>query len=357
MDHAVILAGGHGERFWPLSRRKRPKQLLPIIGDQSLLETTIERIKPDFPAERIWIVTSEEIGKAVQDRVKFIPKENVLMEPRGCNTAIAIGWASIEISRKDPDATLVVLSADHAIEPAAMLRRILREGVRLAKAEENLIIIGINPTRPETGYGYIELGPHFASADGINSYQVETFREKPDRTTAQDYFYGRRHLWNAGIFVWTVKTLMQALEQHSPGVFQPLAEYRKSAAKDRSALARLYDATERVPIDVAILERANNVVAIKGELAWDDVGSWLALSRLRKADADNNVFVGKVVEMESYDSTIYNDSDDLVCAFGVSDLVIVRTDKAVLVAHKSRIDEIKKLMEELKADEKWQEYL
>jgi mannose-1-phosphate guanylyltransferase len=357
MDHAVILAGGHGERFWPLSRRKRPKQLLPIIGDQSLLETTIDRIKPDFPPERIWIVTSEEIGQAVRERVTYIPKNNVLMEPRGCNTAIAIGWAAVEISRKDPDATLVVLSADHAIEPAAMLRRILREGLRLAKAEDNLIIIGINPTRPETGYGYIELGPHFASSDGINSYQVETFREKPDRTTAQDYFYGRRHLWNAGIFVWTVKTLMQALEQHSPGVYQPLLEFRQSSGKSKDALAKLYETTERVPIDVAILERAGNVVVIKGELSWDDVGSWLALSRLRKADADNNVFVGKVVELESYDSTIYNESDDLVCAFGVADLVIVRTDRAVLVAHKSRIDEIKKLMEELKSDEKWHEYL
>lgn len=357
MDHAVILAGGHGERFWPLSRRQRPKQLLPIIGDQSLLETTIERIKPDFPAERIWVVTSEEIGKAVRERVTFIPKDNVLMEPGGRNTALAIGWSAVEIARKDPDATLVILSADHAIEPAAMLRRILREGMRLAKAEDNLVIIGINPTRPETGYGYIELGPHFASSDGINSYQVETFREKPDRTTAQDYFYGRKHLWNAGIFVWTAKTLMAALEKHSPGVYQPLAEYRESYSKDNNALNTLYEAAERVPIDVAILERASNVVAIRGDLAWDDVGSWLALSRLRKADADNNVFVGKVVEMDAYDSTVYNDSDDLVCAFGVSDLVVVRTDKAVLVAHKSRIDEIKRLMEKLKADDRWTEYL
>jgi mannose-1-phosphate guanylyltransferase len=238
-----------------------------------------------------------------------------------------------------------------------MLRRILREGMRLAKAEDNLVIIGINPTRPETGYGYIELGPHFASSDGINSYQVETFREKPDRTTAQDYYYGRRHLWNAGIFVWTVKALMQALEQHAPGVYQPLAEYRKAAGKDKKALTQLYDTAEKVPIDVAILERASNVVAIKGDLAWDDVGSWLALSRLRKADSNNNVSVGKVVELETYDATVYNDSDDLVCAFGVSDLVIVRTDKAVLVAHKSRIDEIKRLMEHLKADERWQDYL
>jgi mannose-1-phosphate guanylyltransferase len=357
MDHAVILAGGYGERFWPLSRRKRPKQLLPVIGDQSLLETTIERIKPDFPAERIWVVTSEEIGKAVQECVTFLPKDNILMEPRGRNTALAIGWGAVEIARKDPDATLIVLSADHAIEPAAMLRRILREGMRLAKTEDNLVIIGINPTRPETGYGYIELGPHFASSDGINSYQVETFREKPDRTTAQDYFYGRRHLWNAGIFVWTVKSLLEALEKHAPGVYRPLADYRKAAENDKSALTKLYETAECAPIDVAVLERANNVVVIKGDLSWDDVGSWLALSRLRKADADNNVFVGNVVEIESYDSTVYNDSDDLVCAFGVSDLVIVRTDKAVLVAHKSRIDEIKRLMEKLKSDPQWEQFL
>ncbi len=357
MDHAVILAGGHGERFWPLSRRSRPKQLLPIIGDKSLIETTIDRIRPDFPPERIWVVTGEQIGPAVRERLTDIPPENILTEPRGNNTCLAIGWSAVEIARRDPDATLVILSADHAIEPAAMLRRLLREGSRLAKSDNTLVIIGINPTRPETGYGYIELGPNFATSDGISSYQVEAFREKPDRTTAQDYYYGRRHLWNAGIFVWTVKSLMQALEAHAPSVYKPLVSYQKSADDKKTALLALYKTAECISIDVAVLERANNVVVIKADLSWDDVGGWLALSRLRKADVDSNVFVGPVVDIDTFDTTIYNESSDLVAAFGISDLIVVRTGNAILVAHKSRLDEIKRLIEKMKSDPRWESYL
>lgn len=359
MVHAIILAGGAGERFWPLSRRSRPKQLLPLLGKQSMLEMTIDRIRPEIPPERIWVITGRDIAPAVRERIGDLPPENVLEEPRGNNTCLAIGWAAAELLARDPEATLIVLSADHAISPAEMLLRVLREGVTLAESEDNLITIGITPTRPETGYGYIELGPIFATNEGITSYQVEAFREKPDRTTAQDYYFDRQHLWNSGMFIWTARSLMSALARYAPAIHGPLKVYQEQDETSRrgDALDRLYAEAECVSIDVAILEQADNVVVIKADLAWDDVGSWLSLQRLSDADSHNNVVRGRAVVMDTFDTTIYNDVDDLVCAFGVSDLVIVRTGRAVLVAHKARIDDMKKLMDEIKSDPSSEEYL
>lgn len=359
MVHAVILAGGFGERFWPLSRRQRPKQLIPLLGEKSMLETTIDRIQPDFANENIWVVTGRDIGAAVRERVGFLPPENVLEEPRGNNTCLAIAFAAVELAARDPDATLVVLPADHAISPAETLLGILSEGVRLAESDDCLVTIGITPTRAETAYGYIELGTSFATEAGIMSYQVEAFREKPDRPTAQDYYFDRHHLWNSGMFVWTAASLLRAIEKHVPGVHGPLAIYEKAiGTKLRGeALETLYGAAECVSIDVAVLEHADNVIVIKADLAWDDVGSWLALGRHDGADAQDNVVRGPVVTLDTFSTTIFNDTEDLVCGFGVSDLVIVRTGRTVLVAHKTRIDEMKKLMDELKSHERWQEYL
>lgn len=359
MEHAIILAGGRGERFWPLSRRNRPKQLLPIISEKSMLEMTCERVRPLFSPERMWVVTGEEIGDAVRSRCAEYEGINILVEPSSNNTCLAIGWAAVELAKRDPNATLVVLSADHAIDPQSTFLRVLKEGVRLAQSEPSLVTIGITPTRAETGYGYIELGPHFATSDGIASYQVDAFNEKPDRDTAQEYYYDRRHLWNAGIFVWTVESLFATLEKHQPAIYQALSKYRKTIGTPRQAesLIELYSTTECISIDNAVLEHADNVLVIKADMVWDDVGSWLALQRLKEASADNNVVVGSAAALESYDMTIYNESDDLVCTFGVCDLVVVSTGGVTMVAHKSRIDDIKALIERLKSEEKWESYL
>ena len=324
-----------------------------------MLEATIDRIAPVFPAERTWIVTGEEIGDAVRKCLPGFAADNILAEPSSNNTCLAIGWAAVELAARDPEATLVILSADHAIEPASTLLRVLKEGIRLAKTEPHLITIGITPTRAETGYGYIELGTHFATSDGIASYQVEAFREKPDRNIAQDYYFDRRHLWNAGIFVWTAKTLLAALKEHQPDTHAALMEYSKSigTARQNEALKTLYATASCISIDKAVLEHAGNVIVIKADIAWDDVGSWLALARLKKMGAEHNVIVGKAFGLHSFDLTIYNETDDLICALGVSDLVIVRTGQITFVAHKSRIDEIRELTEKLKSDGRWEAYL
>lgn len=359
MEHAVILAGGRGERFWPMSRRGRPKQLLPIISHRTMLEATIDRIAAAFPPERIWIVTGEEIKNAVCERAQHLPAVNILAEPSSNNTCMAIGWAAVELAARDPEATMVVLSADHAIEPPSTFLRILKEGIRLAQNEPDLITIGITPTRAETGFGYIELGAHFATSDGIASYQVEAFREKPDRNTAQDYYYDRGHLWNAGIFVWAVKPLLAAIEKHHPQMHAALVKYSKSigAPGQAEALRELYATTPCVSIDKAVLEHADNVVVIKADIFWDDVGSWLALERLKPGGPERNVIEGTALPLHSFDLTIYNETDDLVCTLGVSDLVIVRTGRVTFIAHKSRIEEMRELNDVLKSDSRWEPFL
>lgn len=324
-----------------------------------MLETTIDRVAPMFPPERVWLVTGQEISDAVKSCRGEVPEANILTEPSSNNTCLAIGWAVIEIAERDPDATLVVLSADHAIRPQELFLKVLHEGVRLAQSEPSLVTIGITPSRPETGYGYIELGAHFATSGGIASYQVDAFREKPDRDTAQEYYFDRRHLWNAGIFVWTAQSLLDAMEKYRPGVFTALQTYGKSIGKPNqsAALAELYATTECISVDHAILEFADNVLVIRADMIWDDVGSWLALQRLKEAPEDNNLLIGQTVTLDSFDMTIYNESDDLVCAFGVSDLVVVRTKGVTMVAHKSRVDDIKTLIEHLSSDPRWERYL
>jgi mannose-1-phosphate guanylyltransferase len=312
-----------------------------------------------FPPERMWLVTGQEISDAVKGRRGAIPETNVLTEPSSNNTCLAIAWAIVEIAQRDPDATLIVLSADHAIEPQDTFLTVIREGVRLARSEPSLVTIGITPTRPETGYGYIELGTHFATSNGIASYQVDAFREKPDRDTAQEYYFDRRHLWNAGIFVWTAQALLEALEKHRPAMFAALQTYSKTigSPQQSKALADLYATADCISIDNAILESADNVLVIKADMIWDDVGSWLALQRLKHSTSDNNLLVGASVVLDSYDMTIYNESDDLVCAYGVSDLVVVRTNGVTMVAHKSRVDDIKSLIEYLRLDGRWEKHL
>lgn len=359
MEHAIILAGGRGERFWPLSRRGRPKQLLPILSNQSLLEATIERIAPAFPPERIWIVTGDEIKDAVRERCTNLPAVNILTEPKSNNTCLAIGWPAIELAATDPEAVMIVLSADHAINPPSMFLRVVNEGIRLAKSEPSLVTIGITPTRAETGYGYIETGSHFATADGIASYEVERFTEKPDRETAQEYYFDRRHYWNAGIFVWTARSLLEALAKYQPAMHEALKRYARAiGTPDQSkALADLYDSTTCISIDHGVLEKADNVLVIKADISWDDVGSWRALERLNPSEGENNVLIGDTLTLHSFNMTVYNETTDLVCLMGVSDLVVVRTDNVTFITHKSRLDDMRDVIDQLKSDERYQKYL
>lgn len=359
MIHGIILAGGKGERFWPLSRSQRPKQLLKLISDKTMLRETIDRILPLIPIERILVVTSEDMSQSTLDEIDILKSENIMAEPSGRNTCIAIGLAAEHLKTIDPDGVMVVLSADHIIKPTEKLIEIIKVGAQIAAGEDRLITIGINPTRAETSYGYIKLAKPYKTVGGISVFEVDSFTEKPKPAVAQQYYLGRMHLWNSGMFIWSVDTVLSAIGQCQPEISEPLKAYSTRIGKPDEITARkkLYDICEPISIDFAVLENAENVLAIKGDIIWDDVGSWNALERYKEKDQYSNVIIGKAKVADSYETTIYNEGGGIIVSLGISDLVIVKTDDIVLVAHKTRVNDVKKLLSDFADDETLKKFL
>jgi mannose-1-phosphate guanylyltransferase len=357
--YGIILAGGKGERFWPLSRAHRPKQLLRLISEKTMLQETIDRILPLIPIERIIIVTSENMVSPILEEIPFLKPENILAEPRGRNTCLAIGLAAEHVKKMDPSAVMVVLSADHIIRPTEKLLNIIQAGAEIASEEDRLITIGIEPTRAETGYGYIKLASLYKTIRNLSIYEVDSFTEKPKRVTAQEYYYGRKHLWNSGMFIWSTNAVLQSISKCQPDMGRYLGDYAEGIGTDRESKLRkeLYDRSDPISIDFAVLENAENVLTIKADLIWDDVGSWNALERYKEKDRENNVVIGRARLSDSFETTIYNDGDGIIVALGVSDLVVVKTDEVVLVAHKTKANNVKQVLAEFANDETLKKYL
>ncbi|MFQ6002538.1 MAG: mannose-1-phosphate guanylyltransferase, partial [Candidatus Zixiibacteriota bacterium] len=261
--------------------------------------------------------------------------------------------------KMDPSATMVVLSSDHMINPKEKLQRILEVGIEIATGGEHLITLGIVPTRAETAYGYIEFSEPYDSIDDILVYQIKEFKEKPNRITAQQYYYDRSHLWNSGMFIWTVSTILKALEKHMPQMYKEIESYSKEIGTKRQAEAKklLYRNAESISIDFAVLEKADNALVIKADLEWDDVGNWLALDRVKQRDRDANVIMGKAKTINTYETTIVNDSKGIIATLGVSDLVIVKSDDIVFVAHKTKVQDVKDLLREFAGNKELEKYL
>ncbi|MCK4856928.1 MAG: mannose-1-phosphate guanylyltransferase [candidate division Zixibacteria bacterium] len=359
MIHTVIIAGGKGERFWPFSTQENPKQLLRIISKKSMLQETIERVADFVPYDRTVIVTGENLKEKILEQFDFFNAGNILGEPCGKNTCMAIGFAAAHLHQQDPEAIMVVLSADHYIKPKEKLLEVLRIGSDIAAREDVLITIGIKPTRPETGYGYIELGELFDTKGDISTFRVAQFKEKPDQRLAQAYYIDRSHLWNSGMFIWSTRAILKSLSCCKPEIHAALMEYSSQIGtpQEMEARAKLFDKCENISIDVAVLEQADNVLVIKAKLIWDDIGSWRTLERINPRDQNNNVIIGKVLLHDSFEVTAVNSSDSLVTTLGVSDLVIVKTDAAVLVAHKTRVNELRSLLERIREDKDLEKFL
>ena len=360
MNHGVILAGGRGERFWPLSTREHPKQLLKLTSDKIMLEETLDRFDGFIPLERVLVVTGADLEQKILESIKKLKPENLLLEPIGKNTCLALALAAVHIKKIDPDGIMVVLSSDHLIKPKDQLIKIMKAASELAEKEEKLITIGIVPKRAETGYGYIEMGADFAEIDGIKFYQVSQFREKPERPKAQEYFLGRKHLWNSGMFVWSVKAFLSALEKCMPDMCSCLKTYISEIEEtnNNEPIECLYRDCENISVDFAILEKADNVLCARGDIKWDDVGSWLAYQRIHNGDRQNNIVKGNVYLEASYENTVVNTSDDeLIVGYGISDLILVKTDKVIMVAHKTKANDIKNLLNKLEGDDNYCQYL
>jgi mannose-1-phosphate guanylyltransferase len=350
MLHAVVMAGGSGTRFWPKSRRNRPKQLLRLYGDATMLQQTVGRIGPLVPAERVLIVTGADQAAAVAAQLPELPAANVVAEPCPRDTAPCVGLAATLVARSDPDGTMIVLPADHVIAPAEVFVRAVRAAVAVvADDPEALVTFGIRPDHPATGYGYIERAERLGEPEGVPLYRVAQFREKPDRSTAEEFLASGRFFWNSGIFAWRARTILDALAAHRPGLAAALERIAKAlgTAEEAEAIAREYPRMERVPIDKAVLERAGTVRVLEAPYVWNDVGDWRALTALQPADGRGNTTQGHVLPVETRGSIIVSDDGGLIATLGVEDLVIVQSGGATLVARKDRLDQLKALVEGL----------
>ncbi len=357
--YGVILAGGRGERFWPLSTAQRPKQFLRLISDKMMLEETIDRVLPIIPQENFRIVTSDTMSDLITKSIQGMKETNILGEPMGRNTCLAIGLAAAHLQESDPSAVMVVLSADHLIRPAERLCELINIGVDISAAEDKLITLGIVPTRPETAYGYIKLGDVYKKVDSTSVYGAAAFTEKPKPAVAHEYYFSGGYMWNSGMFIWSAKSIMKAIEVCQPAMYGLLKDYSGKIGSKGEGKARkeLYEKALSISIDVAILENAKNVLTIKADIVWDDIGSWNAFDRYKERDSDNNVIIGPTLTANSYEITVYNDTDGLVGCLGVSDLVIVRTDDVTLVVHKTQTGNIKTLLSLVEQNEKFRKFI
>ena len=345
--HPVILAGGRGERFWPLSRRARPKQLLPLLSDRSMLADTLARLEPLAPASAAWILTARDLASAVREAVPEVPARQVVGEPMGKNTAPAIALASWWLHGSGADAVAVVLPSDHRIEPADAFRKDLEEAAQLALERSAIVVLGIPPTRPETGYGYIELGDPIAP--GSRARRVAAFREKPDRATAVRYA-ADGHLWNAGMFLFPPEVMLQEIRAHAPDIASALEGMPEpGGAGADQALERYYREVPSISIDYAIMERTRNALVLPARFAWDDLGSWAALGESGERDAAGNTVRGRAL-LEDASGTVVFAEEGLVAAVGVRDLVIVRTGDVTLVCPRERAQDVRALVERLKRE-------
>jgi mannose-1-phosphate guanylyltransferase len=355
--HAVILAGGRGTRFWPRSRTRQPKQLLNIVGRHTMLEQTIGRLSPLFPSSRLWIVTNDEQATAVHRQAPRIPAAHILAEPVGRNTAAAIGLAAIHLQREaGPDALMAVLPADHFIAQPARYRRTVRAALEAAARPGTLVVLGMPPTRAETGYGYIESAGRAAPALRQQVFAVRRFTEKPSLSRAKKYVASRRYLWNAGMFFWRVGTLLTSLERHLPKTHAALLRLADAIGTRRypAALRRVYPQLENISIDYALLEPASRdpkrspVFVLPAAVGWSDIGSWAAVYELLARAPGQNVSGGRALALDAAGNFLWSPGK-FVAALGVRDLVVVETPDALLICRRDRAQEVSRVVKWLEA--------
>ncbi|MDQ8195055.1 sugar phosphate nucleotidyltransferase [Coraliomargarita sp. SDUM461004] len=351
----VIMAGGRGERFWPESRIARPKQLLPIVGDKAMLAQTIERLAGLVAPQDVFVITNAEQRDAVLEVCPDLDPNKVIGEPIGRDTAAAVGLATVLVRREDPSACFAMLPADAVIHDANGLRKTLESAFAAAEAQAVLATIGITASFPATGYGYIQQGEAMGNFADRCVYQVQRFVEKPDLETAQNYLEAGNYFWNAGMFIWSVPTIVAELEKSTPTLWQALQTIDQGLANNQnidSLLAEHYPQLEKISVDYAIIEKAQNVVMVESGFDWDDVGEWPAVARHYPADDNGNVVRGQAELTDASDNIVYcRDAKHLVALLGVKDLIVVKTDDATLVCHKDKAQEIKELVKKIGVQE------
>ncbi|MBB2182856.1 NTP transferase domain-containing protein [Lachnospiraceae bacterium MD1] len=344
---ALIMAGGRGERFWPKSRKNLPKQFLSLTDDgKTMIQLTVERILPLVAMEDIYISTNKDYKALVLEQLPEIPAENILCEPVGRNTAPCIGLGAVHISKKYEDAIMFVLPSDHLIKYNSMFLNTLRDAAETAKENTNLVTIGITPDYPETGYGYIKFNPEVSNH---RAFSVDRFVEKPSLEVAKEYLASEEYLWNSGMFVWKVSSILSKIEYYIPDTYNGLIKIKEAigTAEEEGVLNREFHNFQSISIDYGILEKSDNIYSVPGTFGWDDVGSWLAVERIRKSNEFGNVVTGNVITIDSKDCII-EAGKKLIATVGMRNVIVVDTEDATLICDKESAGDIKKVLENLK---------
>lgn len=344
--YALIMAGGVGSRFWPRSKKNMPKQLLKIFDNVTMIQATVNRLKPLIKEENIFVITNKDQADEVKKQLSNVPEKNIIVEPFGRNTAACIGLASLIIKSIDLDAVTIVLPADHIIKEKDIFLQTLENAAKFAYESEGLVTIGINPTRPETGYGYIQIDEKKVSD---NIYKVLTFAEKPNYTTALRFIESGDFLWNSGMFIWKVETILSEIKNLMPDLYEGLAEIEKHIGKDsyQEVLVRNYGMMKKISIDYGIMEKSSRVYLTKGFFLWSDVGSWEEVYQLSEKDNDGNATNGIVYLDSVIDSYVYS-PNKVTAVIGVDNLIIINHEDTLLVCRRDKAQEVKKVVDYLK---------
>jgi mannose-1-phosphate guanylyltransferase len=341
-SYAVVMAGGRGERFWPLSGGEIPKPFLPLLGEKSMIQLTVERIKPLIPFKRILVVVGRKHLKVAREQLPELPLENFLIEPVGKDTAPCIGFASLHVERRDPDAVIVVMPSDHYIPDQERYLSSLSAAIQLLNTRDYLITLGVKPTRPETGYGYIEAREQVGMVGNIPFLKVGRFVEKPDFDLAKKYVELEHYYWNSGIFICRNKTMQNLIKKHLPEIWHGFSRIRERLGDDQ-LISEEFNLFPRISIDYGVLEKASDIFVIPADFRWDDVGTWVALERVYPLDENGNTVVGKHAGIDTRNCVIHS-QDHLIATIGLSHLVIVQANGKLLICSKERSQELKELL-------------
>lgn len=355
--YAVIMAGGGGTRLWPMSRQAHPKQMLTLFGDRSMFQRSVDRLLPLLPPERIFVVTASEQVAPLAEQMPELRRENFIVEPEGRGTAPCIGLAALHLHRHDPDAVMAVLTADHYIRREDQFREVLT-AARAVAEEDYLVTLGIEPTHPSTGYGYIKRGERLGELAGYPYYRVERFTEKPDVETAVEFLDAGTYAWNSGMFIWRAERILGEISCHMPDLHETLEVLDEALDGETYAetVRRIWPTVEKETIDYGIMERAEQVAMLPAEIGWSDVGSWDAVKVLHEPDQAGNVSLGQHIAVETHETFVFSDTDRLIATVGVEDLIVIDTPNATLITIPEKAERVREVVHQLQ-EEGREEYL
>lgn len=364
LDHtyAVILAGGGGTRLWPKSRKQTPKQFLKLIGNDTMMQIAANRITAMIPWERVIVVTNALYKEEVQRQLPNVPKQNVIAEPAKRDTALAMLVGALYAKSLDPDAVVINMASDHIVTNQSEFLRVMKAAAKVAYRKKDLVTVGISPTRPATGFGYIKISEDLEKlAKGLSLFKVESFTEKPNESTARGFIATGKYFWNANMYVWSAETLSEAFREHMPKMYEQTKHLDSlDSAAFHQALPDIYEKAEAISVDYAISEKANNLVLIPGDFGWDDVGDWKVVYDLETKDISGNVIVSDHKENHTLaiasQNNLIHANGRLIALVGVDDMVVIDTEEILMIIPKNRSQDVKKIVERLK-EEKKDEYL